>query len=147
MAIGKTAGRLALAAILTMAIAAPVSAGGAVATTIEITVVGEVETFTTTGGLLCPAGTATTYFHHLGGGPGMGVSFHGAKLLDCYDGSGTFVITFNAATHFGSPQDQGGWRVVEGSGDYEGLKGGGNLVGTYTEDGIIDLYTGRVTLP
>ena len=54
MAIGKAAGRLALAAILTMAIAAPVSAGGAVATTIEITVVGEVETFTTTGGLFLP---------------------------------------------------------------------------------------------
>ena len=77
----------------------------------------------------------------------MGISFHGARLLECYDSPNAFVITFNAATHYGSPQDQGGWRVIEGWGDYVGLKGGGNLVGTYVEGGIIDLYTGRVTLP
>ena len=60
------------------------------------------------------------------------------------DGSGTFTITFDAATVFGSPQDQGGWKVVGGTGDYETLRGGGNLVGTYIPGGIIDLFTGGV---
>ena len=50
----------------------------------------------------------------------------------------------NAATTFGSPTDQGGWYVISGTGDYTGLSGGGNLVGTYVSNGIIDVYTGVV---
>ena len=141
----RFAGRLALATVFALAVAAPVYAAGATATTIRIVGVNGVETFTTTGGVLCPAGTATTQFGHFGGGPVAG-SFHGVKTLECANGSGSFRITFNAATVFGSPQDQGGWRVVDGTGTYETLRGGGNLVGTFIPDGIVDLYTGRVTL-
>ena len=101
------------------------------------------ETFTATGSTLCPEGTAETFFDHFGGGWRAG-SFHLFKELTCEDGSGTFVIRVNAATVFGSPTDQGGWSVVFGTGEYEGLNGGGNLVGTYYEGGIIDVYTGAV---
>jgi hypothetical protein len=71
-------------------------------------------------------------------------SFHLTKTLVCTDGSGTFTIRVHAATVFGSPTDQGGWSVVGGTGDYAGLRGGGNLVGTYVPNGIIDVYTGVV---
>jgi hypothetical protein len=122
------------------------SAGAAAATPTTITVDSFAEeTFTTTGGVLCPSGTATTDFHHFGGGGAAG-SFHLTKTLTCADGSGTFTIRVNAATVFGSPTDQGGWAVIEGTGDYATLRGGGNLVGTYQGDGIVDLYTGSVAL-
>jgi len=66
------------------------------------------------------------------------------KTLVCDDGSGSFTIEVNAATVFGTPNDQGGWAVLGGTDDYATLSGGGNLVGTYVPDGIIDLYTGVV---
>lgn len=121
-----------------------VGAGSAIAATkvtITLTSTSSGETFTTTGGVLCATGTATTDFGHFGGGDVAG-SFHLTKTLVC--GDGTFTIKVNAATVFGSPTDRGGWSVVGGTGAYERLSGGGNLVGTYIPDGIIDLYTGVV---
>lgn len=129
--------------------AAPVSAG-ADNVTIWVTGVNGVETFTTDGGGgLCLEGTSENTFEKFGGSfvAGAAGSFHGYKTLTCADGSGSFRITYDAATHDGSPQDQGGWHFIDGTGDYEGIQGGGNLVGTYIENGIIDAYTGRVTLP
>ena len=142
--------RIAAGAIGLFLLTAPSVGLAAGATTIRIDVndVAGVESFTTTGGVLCPDGIATTDFHHFGGdfgGHGAAGSFHLTKTLDCEDGSGTFTIRVNAATVFGSPTDQGGWSVASGTGDYEGLVGGGYLVGTYVETGIIDLYTGVVS--
>jgi hypothetical protein len=120
-------------------------AGGAVAATkvtITLTSVSSGETFTTTGGVLCATGTATTDFDHFGGGNVAG-SFHLTKTLVCDDG--TLTIKVDAATVFGSPTDQGGWSVIGGTEGYASLHGGGNIVGTYVPDGIIDLYTGVVT--
>ena len=133
------------AGLLIAVFAAPVQAAGATATTIEVTGIGSVETFTTTGGALCPSGTAVTDFHFFAGGERAG-TFHLNKILTCADGSGTFTIAVDAAVVFGAPTDQGGWSVVGGTGDYASLRGGGSLVGTYIEGGIIDLYTGRVAL-
>jgi hypothetical protein len=138
-------GLAAVAAGTALMIAGGVGAAAATRTSITIdanNVTGE--TFTTTGGALCPAGTATTDFDHFGGGNVAG-SFHLTKTLICTDGSGSFVISVNAATVFGAPQDQGGWSVVGGTGDYADLSGGGSLVGTYVPTGIIDVYTGVVT--
>ena len=136
-------GRIAATAIALLLVVGQTAALGAERTTITITVVNEVETFTATGSILCPSGTATTDFHHFGGGGAAG-SFHLTKTLVCADGSGSFTIGVNAATVFGWPTDQGGWFVVGGTGDYENLRGGGNLVGTYIPNGIIDVYTGVV---
>lgn len=105
------------------------------------------ETFTATGGVVCPSGTATTDFRKFGGsvtGAGAAGSFHLTKTLVCTDGSGSFTIEVDAATVFGSPGDQGGWGVLSGTGAYATLSGGGNLVGTYVTDGIIDTYTGSL---
>ncbi len=113
---------------------------------IEVTGIAGVETFTTTGGVLCDEGTSANSFEKFGGsGHSAAGTFHGYKTLTCSDGSGTFTITYDAATVWGSPQDQGGWHIVSGTGDYANCKGGGNSVGTYIEDGIIDLNTGRVS--
>lgn len=136
-------GRIATAAIVLLLAAGPATGLAAGSTTITIDALATGETFTATGGVVCPSGTATTDFHHFGGG-GVAGSFHLSKTLTCDDGSGTFTIRVNAATVFGSPTDQGGWSVAGGTGDYAGLKGGGNLVGTYVPDGIIDVYRGVV---
>jgi hypothetical protein len=115
------------------------TATAATKVTITVTGLSSGETFTTTGGVLCASGDATTDFDHFGGGWKAG-SFHLTKTLECPDG--TLTINVDAATVFGSPTDQGGWSVVGGTGAYAGLRGGGDLVGTYIPDGIIDLYTG-----
>lgn len=143
----KSVVRLALASIAALALAAPVSASGAVKTTIAIEVE-DAGLFTTTGGALCPSGSSTTDSIMITGlsTPGHALTFHGIKTLTCDDGSGTFRITFNAATTAGSPQDQGGWRVIDGTGRYSTISGGGSLVGTYDVEAIDDLYTGNVQL-
>jgi hypothetical protein len=136
-----------IACAMVAAMAVPVSAESS-QVTIQVTQVGDTQTFTTSGGALCPGGTAETTFEKFGGSfiAGAAGSFHGYTTLTCSDGSGSFRITFDAATVFGSPQDQGGWHVIDGTDDYAGMTGGGNLVGTYIPNGIIDLYTGRVSL-
>jgi hypothetical protein len=144
LALTRTFSRIALAGMLALVVASPVLAGGAVRSTIEVTGIGDTETFITTGGVVCPDGWAVTTFEKFGGGGAAG-SFHGFKTLYCNDGSGSFRITFDAATKFGTPQDQGGWHVIDGTDAYATLVGGGNLVGTYIEGGIVDLYTGRLS--
>jgi hypothetical protein len=112
--------------------------------TIDVNVVAGTEMFVTSGGALCEKGTAVS-FDFRGAGGGQAGTFHLQKTLTCDDDTGTFTIAVNAATAHGSPTDQGGWSVVGGTGAYVGLHGGGNLVGTYTDTGIIDQYTGVVS--
>jgi hypothetical protein len=136
--------RAVAAAVILVAIVAPTTLAASGSTTITLNSFAT-ETFTATGGVVCPSGTATTDFHKFGGGPVAG-SFHLTKTLVCSDGSGSFTIVVNAATVFGSPDDQGGWAVLSGTGAYATLHGGGNVVGTYVADGIIDVYTGSLGL-
>ncbi|HXU85042.1 MAG TPA: hypothetical protein VN773_04495 [Verrucomicrobiae bacterium] len=136
--------RAVAAAVILLAIVAPTTLAASGSTTITLNSFAT-ETFTATGGVVCPSGTATTDFHKFGGGPVAG-SFHLTKTLVCSDGSGSFTIVVNAATVFGSPGDQGGWAVLSGTGAYATLHGGGNVVGTYVADGIIDVYTGSLGL-
>jgi hypothetical protein len=107
------------------------------------------ETFTATGGVICDSGTAVTDPVFIAGfgrmGRGVG-TFHLVKTLTCDDGSGTFQILVNAATAPSSPGTLGGFSVVGGTGDYAGLRGAGSLVGTGQDGGIIDVYTGMLTM-
>ena len=137
-------GPITVGALAILLVAAPAASLAATRTTITLDSNDTTgETFTATGSTICPEGTAETFFHHFGGGEVAG-SFHLFKELTCADGSGSFVIRVNAATVFGSPTDQGGWAVVDGTEAYETLRGGGNVVGTYYPGGIIDVYTGSV---
>ena len=123
----------------------PMTVSAASMTVITLNSVSSGETFTATGGVICASGTATTDFHHFGGSfASRAGSFHLTKTLVCDDDSGSFTIVVNAATVFGSPNDQGGWAVLDGDGAYATLSGGGMLVGTYVPDGIIDVYTGSL---
>ena len=144
--------------VLGALIAAPsVATAAPTATTISIHIVfpppntndPPTETFTTTGGLLCPSGTAVSdpFFQTFGGRANRGVfTFHLVKTLTCDDGSGTFKILVDAGSNPTSPGTIGGFATGHGTGEYVGIHGGGSLVGTYFDGGLDDLYTGRLTI-
>lgn len=128
---------------------APIASAAPATTVIQIHIVfGVSEEFTASGGVVCDAGTAVTdpivARGFRGNGAGVG-TFHLVKTLICADGSGTFQILVNAATAPPSPGTLGGFVVVGGTDDYAGLRGAGSLVGTGSETGIDDVYTGRLT--
>lgn len=110
------------------------------------------EAFTTDSALLCPSGDAFSDFHFGAGNFREAGSFHLDKLLVCADGSGSFVIRVNAGANFVvGDGTTGGWSVVPGSGtgDYEGLQGGGNIVGINSDTpptDLTDYYYGSVGL-
>ena len=136
--------------LLLALLVAPVASAAAPPTTVlTIDIEFDVsEDFTASGGVLCDSGTALTDpvfaagFGRKGRGAG---TFHLIKTLTCDDGSGTFQILVNAGSSPNSSGTVGGFAVIGGTGDYTGLRGGGHLVGTYTDVGIIDVYQGMLT--
>lgn len=138
------AARGAVLAVLALAIAVPGVA--ARARSIEITLDANfatgVETFTAEGGF-CPSGSAASSDLRINGG-GSGLSFHVTKVLTCDDSTGSITIEVDAATHAWSPQDQGGWSVSGGSGDWASARGGGSVVGLYNASGVVDVYVGSL---
>ena len=126
---------------------APVTSA-AVPTTIDIDVTFGVtlEPFTTTGGVLCPSGDAVSDPVSIVGGGRQGkgnLTFHVVKTMYCDNGD-TFKLLVDAV---GTPTGtKGGFAVGEGTGGLAGVHGGGTVVGTGTEVGIHDAYTGRVTI-
>jgi len=140
---------LTIGVLLALVVAPMASAAEPLTTVLTIDIVFDVsEEFTATGGVICESGTAETDLHGFttGGVQGRGVlSFHLVKTLTCDDGSGTFQILVNAPTAPSSPGTLGGFAVVGGTGDYTNLRGAGSLVGTATEDGIVDVYMGKLT--
>jgi hypothetical protein len=134
--------RSAAAGLLLLVLAVPVaSASPGVSITIDSNFQTGVEVFTASG--FCASGTSVTPNLRFIG-VGNASTFHLDKTLTCDDGSGTLTIHVDAATHGGSPQDQGGWSVVGGTGAWSGAHGGGDLVGVYVPNGIIDHYTGSL---
>jgi hypothetical protein len=142
----------AIGLLVALLIAPIASAAAPPITVLQIDVVfgpGGSEEFTATGGVLCDSGIAVTDPVFVAGfgvqGRGVG-TFHLIKTLTCDDGSGTFQILVDAATAPSSPGTLGSFSVVGGTGDYVGLRGAGSLAGTGTDTGIIDVYTGRLTI-
>ena len=69
--------------------------------------------------------------------------FVGDKVFTCTGGDAGFVISLRA--RFGEGGSTGSWTVASGSGDLEGLKGSGSLVGIPISDTALDdVYTGTV---
>jgi hypothetical protein len=141
---------LVIGALAALLVAPTVTAAAPPVTTITIDVQFDVsEEFLATGGVVCDSGYAVTDpifaagFGRMGRGVG---TFHLIKTLYCDDGSGTFQIRVDAATAPTSPGTIGGFAVVGGTGDYEGLHGAGSLLGTSTGGGtgVLDVYTGRL---
>ncbi len=128
--------------LLCVAVGAATAARNAELMTISIDLDSGLETFTTDSPLLCPSGVAVTDFERAAGFIGAAGSFHLSKTLTCDDGSGTFRIRVDAATNFVvGDGTTGGWSVVprSGTGAYVGLKGGGSVVGTNSDEPPVDL--------
>jgi hypothetical protein len=149
-ALMRTARVAAVIGILGALITAPSAFAGTTESTISIHIVfgnPVTETFTTTGGLLCPKGTAVSnpFFQTVGGSQNRGnLTFHLVKTLTCDDGSGAFKLLVDAAsTRTGTV---GNFAAGGGTGDYVGIHGGGHLVGTAFNGGLDDFYTGMVTI-
>jgi hypothetical protein len=68
--------------------------------------------------------------------------FIGDKVFTCTGEDAGFVISLRA--RFGEGGSTGSWTVASGSGDLDGLKGSGSLVGIPTAVGIDDVYTGTL---
>ena len=136
--------------VLLALLVAPIASAAAPPTTVlTIDIVFDVsEVFTATGDVICESGTAVTDPVFAAGFGRMGrgaATFHLIKTLTCDDDSGTFQIRVNAGASPNATGTVGGFAVVGGTGDYAGLRGGGHLVGTFTADGIIDVYQGMLT--
>ena len=76
--------------------------------------------------------------------------FRGHKQIDCT--GGTILVAYNATFDKQLPGTRGSWRVVEGTGEYLGVAGGGRLAGDDTmcdpmgTDGcVLDTFTGVLT--
>jgi len=101
------------------------------------------EIFLSDNPLLCASGVAFTDSHRGAGNFGAAGSFHLDKLIVCDDDSGSFVIRVDAGTNFVTGGGTtGGWSIVPGSGtgDYEGITGGGTVVGVNSDEPPVDPF-------
>jgi hypothetical protein len=130
--------------IVAVLVVAPVEAGSRqdVTMTVTTTFDPEPDTFTATGLPDCSSGVVYDGGAHveIRGGPGV---FAGYKVFDCGSDTG-FVVRLNA--RFGSGGSVGTWIVIDAWGSLAGMSGAGSLSGEPIENGIIDTYTGTVTL-
>ena len=127
-------------------VAAPASAaGGAVRITLDVNFDTGVEAFTATGAF-CAAGTAeTTDNWSTGfGRAGRAGVFHVTKVFTCENGKDSITVDLDAAFIGFRGGTIGGWKVVEGTGAYAAARGGGQIVGSGTSYGIVDVYSGIV---
>jgi hypothetical protein len=79
-------------------------------------------------------GESKTHFTPWGG------VFVGVKEFTCDSGAGGFDVRLNA--RFGEFGSRGAWTLIDAWGAYEDVRAAGSLVGTITEMGIDDHYTG-----
>ena len=136
------------AGILALSLVGAVGAASGVSTTITVTGDNGAETFTTSGAALCPSGTSEDVFEKFGGS-GHSPCRLVPRLQGTYlrrQGSGTFNISYDASTVFGSPTDNGGWHLYDGHRRLCRLlrrrQPGWDIS---TDTGIIDSYTGQVS--
>lgn len=151
----------ALAMIL--AVAAPVAAAPPEGVTLEgpsyFTGTGE---FTTTdeAGLICPSGITTDIFKKTSPPDGQSpnrINLQIRKLFACGDGSGSFEIKLQVQIPVNIDMDNWPtftWVVVDGTGEYEDLKGNGSGFAAFPifgEDlwpiGVYDVYQGHMHFP
>jgi hypothetical protein len=126
-------------------VAAPASASGnAVRITLDVNFQTGEEQFTADGAF-CASGTAVSTDSWPTGFGRAGITgvFHVTKVFTCENGS-TMTIDLDAAFIGHKGGTTGGWRVAGGTGDYAGASGGGQILGSGTSYGIVDVYTGIV---
>ena len=137
---------LAFAVVAAVAIVAgPVAARSAtpVSITLDVNFDNETETITAQTNFCDGTSESTSWVSGGGRHGGGNFVFHVDRVFTCDDGS-TLTIELDAAIARPHDGTTGGWRVVDGSGDYAGATGGGSIVGVFTETGITDQYEGTI---
>lgn len=157
--------RIALLALLLMALVAP-STAAAAGPPLDIEMVVPTVfpdpglpdgTFTATGpavvdGLVCGSGiTWLLDGNATGWQSNRLINFHVEKEFVCDDGSGSFFVKLEAHYDFVTTPEYNefNWTIKGGTGDYEGLHGSGSGLGLYADpatppDGVLDVYDGKV---
>ncbi len=106
---------------------------------------GAVDKFTSTGGVICSSGTATTDVRHfVGFQSGNQAQILLVKHFVCDDGSGTFDLLLRAKLDFATSDTVGTWTVIGGTGEYARLHGAGKLTGKGMGETVLDEYTGTM---
>ena len=95
---------------------------------------------------LCPSGTTADTFRTELGGDADGAAVLVGKRFTCDDGSGSFEASLFVRVSFVSGA-RFVWVITRGTGSYQGLRGVGRGVGTFTPNGVFDTYTGFVVTP
>ena len=78
---------------------------------------------------------------------------HGATVLrvqkqfTCADNTGTFTLDFIGTYHWDQARNHGEWKVVQGTGDYENLKGHGTFAVRMGENPTLEIWQGHMQLP
>jgi hypothetical protein len=142
----RIGGALLTASLLVGLAVAPAAAAESVRIDLDVTFGDPVEPFTTNGaGGLCASGTAESVGFFQTPGRQQTV-FHVVKVLDC-GGGDSITIRLESTWRYGAPTNGGAWRIIDGSGDLAGLRGGGRQIGIYNQTGtaIHDIYTGMIT--
>jgi hypothetical protein len=89
----------------------------------------------------CPTGVSTTERAMVQFRPGV---FRGTRTFTCDSGIGS--VTVNLSARFGEGGSVGTWAIAGGTGAFSDVHGAGRLVGTPLTEGILDTYTGTVTV-
>lgn len=142
-----------VAPMLVLVMAAPVGADGLrtrVSTQLSIDAQEQfdnpVGTFTALGEGFCGSGTTNSESTAIV--DGRRLVFDVRKTFTCADGSGTWKVRLEATVEPCDAFDYGTWRITGGTGNYRGLRGEGQIVGTYapgdscSATGIVDHYRG-----
>ena len=144
-----------LAAVLSAAASAPAAAAEPVEVVVDVPFDGSPGSFTADGAGLCAGGTyADSAIRTTGAGRGHDrtLTFHLDRTFTCSDGSGSFTVRISARWHPCDATNAGSWVVLRGDGDYAGLHGAGQLVGSYvgadpcSPEGVVDVLSGRAAL-
>ena len=145
---GRKLGALCLIAASVVALSVTASATATPPTPVTISnsvtfVPNAVDPFTSTGGVVCAAGTVSTPLSLFTGfQSGFKAQILVGKHFVCSDG--TFEVLLRVTLDFSSGETHGTWSVVSGTGAYTKLHGGGGINGTPIPSGIQDEYEGEM---
>jgi hypothetical protein len=104
---------------------------------------GAVDPFSSTGGVVCAAGSVSTPVTRF---VGFQSDTHAQILIVkhfvCADGS--FDLLLRVRLDFATTDTVGTWSVLDGTGAYAKLHGSGTLTGDGMGESVLDVYTGTM---
>ncbi|NIM95394.1 MAG: hypothetical protein GTO18_16990 [Anaerolineales bacterium] len=96
-------------------------------------------------GIICGSGNTNDVFIKESGNPDKPLRRLVAyKQFTCGDGSGEFILKMNMKFDRQTGLPSGNWRVVDGYGEYEDLRGSGKFEGFPLGEGLLEIINGKV---